>query len=166
MLRKIFKLLTSRLVFFGFLLLIQLIWLLTFLTRLTTYSTAISVLFTLVSLLAVLWIVRRGENPAYQMAWVIFILVFPLLGGLFYLLVGNKQPSKNMRRRLETEQSRTREALAQEGQLPQAAELIHKAAELADVGIYANPNLKARALLLMGQLAEGLVGYYRKMAGK
>ncbi|MCI8374297.1 MAG: cardiolipin synthase [Lachnospiraceae bacterium] len=114
MLRKIFKLLTSRLVFFGFLLLIQLIWLLTFLTRLTTYSTAISVLFTLVSLLAVLWIVRRGENPAYQMAWVIFILVFPLLGGLFYLLVGNKQPSKNMRRRLETEQSRTREALAQE----------------------------------------------------
>ena len=58
------------------------------------------------------------------------------------------------------------EALAQEGQLPQAAELIHKAAELADVGIYANPNLKARALLLMGQLAEGLVGYSRKMAGK
>jgi len=58
------------------------------------------------------------------------------------------------------------EALAKEGQLPQAAELIRKAAELADVGIYANPNLKARALLLMGQLAEGLVGYYRQMAGK
>lgn len=114
MLRKILKLLTSRLVFFGFLLLLQLVWLLTFLTRLTTYSTAISVLFTLVSILAVLWIINRGENPAYQMAWIIFILVFPLLGGLFYLLVGNKQPSKKMRLRLEAEQRRTQEVIRQE----------------------------------------------------
>lgn len=114
MLRKILKLLTSRLVFFGILLLIQLVWLLTFLTRLTTYSTPISILFTVVSLLAVLWIINRGENPAYQMAWVIFILVFPLLGGLFYLFVGNKQPSKKMRRRLEEEQERTKGALSQD----------------------------------------------------
>ena len=77
MLRKIMKLLTGRLVFFGILLLIQLVYFLIFLTRLTTYSTGISILFTLISLLAVLWIINRGENPAYQMAWVIFILVFP-----------------------------------------------------------------------------------------
>lgn len=114
MLRKILKLLTSRLVFFGLLLLIQLVWLLTFLTRLTTYSTAISALFTLVSLLAVLWIINKGENPAYQMAWIIFILVFPLLGGLFYLLVGNKQPSKKMRLKLEAEQRRTQESVKQD----------------------------------------------------
>ncbi len=117
MLRKILKLLTSRLVFFGILLLIQLVYFLIFLTRLTTYSTGISILFTLISLLAVLWIINRGENPAYQMAWVIFILVFPLLGGLFYLLVGNKQPSKKMRRRLEAEQERTKEAVFQDEQV-------------------------------------------------
>ena len=114
MLRKILKLLTSRLVFFGILLLLQLVWFLTFLTRLLTYSTAISIIFTVLSLLAVLWIIHRGENPAYQMAWIIFILVFPLLGGLFYLFVGNKQPSKKMRRKLEAEQKRTKEALIQE----------------------------------------------------
>ena len=114
MLRKILKLLTSRLVFFGILLLIQLVWLLMFLTRLTNYSTVISVLFTLISLLAVLWIIRRGENPAYQMAWVIFIMTFPLLGGLFYLLVGNKQPSRNMRLKLEAEQKRMEGELAQD----------------------------------------------------
>ena len=123
MLRKMLKLLTSRLVFFGILLLIQLIWLLTFLTRLTTYSTAISILFTIVSLLAVLWIINRDENPAYQMAWVIFILVFPLLGGLFYLLVGNKRPSKKMRRRLEAEQSRTKGTLIQD---PEILEKVNK----------------------------------------
>lgn len=117
MLRKIMKLLTGRLVFFGILLLIQLVYFLIFLTRLTTYSTGISILFTLISLLAVLWIINRGENPAYQMAWVIFILVFPLLGGLFYLLVGNKQPSKKMRRRLEAEQERMKEAVSQDEQV-------------------------------------------------
>ena len=122
MLRKILKLLTSRLVFFGILLLIQLVWLLTFLTRLTTYSTGISIVFTLVSLLAVLWIINRGENPAYQMAWIIFILVFPLLGGLFYLLVGNKQPSQKMRRRLEAEQKRTNTALVQDPEVLKAVE--------------------------------------------
>lgn len=128
MLRKILKLLTSRLVFFGILLLIQLVWFLTFFTRLTTYSTPISALFTIVSLLAVLWIINRGENPAYQMAWIIFILVFPLLGGLFYLFVGNKQPSKKMRRKLEAEQKRTKDALIQE-------EAVLKEVEQADARI-------------------------------
>lgn len=122
MLRKILKLLTSRLLFFGILLLIQLVWFLTFLTRLTTYSTAISAFFTVVSLLAVLWIINRDENPAYQMAWVIFILVFPLLGGLFYLLVGNKRPSKKMRLRLEAEQKRTKEVLTQDPKVLKEAE--------------------------------------------
>lgn len=122
MLRKLLKLLTSRMVFFGILLLIQLVWLLTFLTRLTTYSAPISLLFTVASLLAVLWIIKRDENPAYQMAWVIFILVVPLLGGLFYLLVGNKRPSKKMRRRMEEEQRRTKEVLVQDPALLEEVE--------------------------------------------
>ncbi len=56
------------------------------------------------------------------------------------------------------------EELAQQGALPRAAELARRAAEFSDVGVYANQNIKAQALLLLGQLAEELAEYYRKLA--
>ena len=115
--RKILKKISNRLVIFGLLLLVQLGWFLVFLTRLASYSTGVSVLFTLVSLVAVLWILNRDENPAYKMSWIILILVFPLLGGFFYLIVGNKQPSKGMRRRLEAEEKRTGRELWQKPEI-------------------------------------------------
>ena len=49
------------------------------------------------------------------------------------------------------------------GALPKAAELVQQAVEWSSVGIYANESTKARALLLMGQIAEGLADYYRKL---
>lgn len=48
------------------------------------------------------------------------------------------------------------------GELPRAVELVGKALELADSGIYANEALRARALLLMGELAQSLQDYYAR----
>lgn len=42
-----------------------------------------------VSIIMVIWLVRKYDNPAYKIAWVIIILIFPLCGGLFYLIWGN-----------------------------------------------------------------------------
>ena len=61
-----------------------------------------------------LWIINTEDNPAYKIAWIILVLVFPLLGGLFYVMVGHKRPSKGMRRRLDAERSRTEKELVQE----------------------------------------------------
>ena len=58
------------------------------------------------------------------------------------------------------------ENLMHAGALPKAAELVQQAVEWSSVGIYANESTKARALLLMGQIAEGLADYYRKLSDK
>lgn len=54
------------------------------------------------------------------------------------------------------------EQCAQAGELPRAVELVGRSLELADAGVYANETVRARALLLMGQLAQSLPDYYVK----
>jgi len=43
--------------------------------------------FTIVSTLIVVYIINRNDNPAYKLAWMPIVIVFPVLGGLFYLYV-------------------------------------------------------------------------------
>ena len=112
--KKILGKLLNRIVIFGILLAVQLGWFLLTFTKLVNYSTGLSLVFRIISILAVLWIINTEDNPAYKIAWIILVLVFPLLGGLFYVMVGHKRPSKGMRRRLDAECSRTEKELVQE----------------------------------------------------
>ncbi len=50
----------------------------------------------LISLLVVLAIVSNNENPSYKITWIILILSFPIIGGVFYLLLGNKRLSESL----------------------------------------------------------------------
>ncbi len=45
-------------------------------------------------------IVRSDSNPAYKIAWIIPIMLFPIFGGLFYLVYGKRRPSRNERKRI------------------------------------------------------------------
>ena len=47
--------------------------------------TWVSITLTVVSLLIVLITITKNEKGAYKFTWAIFILVFPVFGGLFYL---------------------------------------------------------------------------------
>ena len=99
--KKIFKFLLSRLVIVCLLILIQflfLIWIMVFLSDNGVYFYS---LMQLVSVGVVLYIITNHENPSYKLAWVIPILIFPLFGGFFYLLWGNKPVTKKLKRRIE-----------------------------------------------------------------
>ena len=50
------------------------------------------------SLLIELYIINKSGNPSYKILWLLFIGTFPVLGGLMYLLFGDKRPSRKMRR--------------------------------------------------------------------
>ncbi len=52
------------------------------------------------SILAVLWIVGSKSNPAYKIAWIIPIMIFPIFGGLFYLLFGGSRLGKRTKRKM------------------------------------------------------------------
>ncbi len=56
--------------------------------------------FVLLSILAVLWIVSNRSDPGYKIAWIIPILIFPVFGGLLYLLLGGNRLPPRIRSRL------------------------------------------------------------------
>lgn len=98
---NIFKMIFSRIVIFGLILVIQVVWLVDVLLNLQSYSTVASSILTVLSLLVTLYIVYKDGNPAYKLAWIVPILVFPVFGGLLYLAMGNKKPPKKYRRAIK-----------------------------------------------------------------
>lgn len=99
--RKIFKYLTHRMVIVSLLILIQLGWFAIFFIRFTSYNQMISAAFRILSVLVVIFLIRKNDNPAVKVAWIVVILLFPLFGGLLYLYIGGKKPLRYMRRKLE-----------------------------------------------------------------
>lgn len=99
---KILKILGSRLFIVGFILLFQIVWVVSAIQRIGKYSLLVNNILTLLSILTVLWLINKKGNPAYKLAWVIPILLYPLLGGLMYLFMGDKRPSKKIRERMSS----------------------------------------------------------------
>lgn len=52
------------------------------------------------SFAAVLYIVSKHDNPSYKLAWVVLILIVPLIGGVIYLIAGNKRLPHRLKHRL------------------------------------------------------------------
>ena len=48
----------------------------------------------------VIWILNDSSNPAYKLAWIIPILVFPIFGGLFYVFFGKTRLNRTMKERM------------------------------------------------------------------
>ena len=67
------------------LILLQLAILIFLISSVSRKYTWVSITLTVVSLLIVLSIIPKNEKGAYKFTWAIFILVFPVFGGLFYL---------------------------------------------------------------------------------
>ncbi|WP_312103105.1 cardiolipin synthase [Pygmaiobacter massiliensis] len=52
----------------------------------------------LLTVFATLYIVSSNTNPAYKIAWIIPIMLFPIFGGPFYLMFGKVRPSRKERK--------------------------------------------------------------------
>lgn len=58
-------------------------------------------LFHVLSIFAMVCVVSINENPAYKLTWIIAILSLPVIGWLFYLLLGNKRMPAKLQRRID-----------------------------------------------------------------
>lgn len=63
------------------------------------------------SIAVVLGIINNHTNPAYKIAWIIVILVFPFFGGLFYIFWGRNKLSKRARHNMKSIVDKTKKAL-------------------------------------------------------
>ena len=97
----IFKKLFQRVVMVSVSILAQLVVFVLLIWRFQDHSQVIYVLLLLLSVAVTLIIISKNTNPAYKIAWLVPILVFPVFGGLFYLMLGGNRLSSRQKRRME-----------------------------------------------------------------
>ena len=98
--KRILRFLTGRIFITAVALLVQLAYFVTVLFNFVQYSATISFLSATLSILITLYLVGKEDNPSYRIAWIIVVMATPLMGGILYLLLGNKHPTKRMARKL------------------------------------------------------------------
>lgn len=102
---RLLKFLFHRSVVVGTLIILQIAILMCMILAFRDYFVLFYTFCTLLSLATVLWIVSNKSNPAYKIAWIIPILLFPIFGGPFYLLFGRGRLSKKERNNLSAVQT-------------------------------------------------------------
>lgn len=97
---KLLSKLLNRITITVVLVALEIAWVLWAFFALTENQLWISTALKALSVLIVLYLVRKDENSAYKIIWIVLIGLFPLLGGALYLAFGNKRPAKRMRERM------------------------------------------------------------------
>ena len=100
MLRKLLNFLTGRLFISIVLICVQLLLLFNILGYAQNNALWIQALYVL-TIVMTLVVVVRDLNPAYKIGWMLLFMLFPLYGGVFYVLFGNRRLNKRLRERLE-----------------------------------------------------------------
>ncbi|MBP1760462.1 MAG: hypothetical protein H6Q64_4 [Firmicutes bacterium] len=98
--QRLIKNIFSRVFLFGLAIFIQLFALALVIWKFSSYFVLFYSICAVASLIAVLVILNGRSNPAYKLAWVVPILVFPIFGGLFYLMFGGSKSSKRNKRKM------------------------------------------------------------------
>lgn len=114
---KLLKTIFSRIFIFGICLVVQFVWYIELFWNLASISAPIMVFCMLLSVLVVLMIVKKDQNPALKIPWIIAILALPLLGGLLYLFLGTKRPARHMRKKLDQAAGRSASLLEQKPEI-------------------------------------------------
>ncbi len=107
---KLLKIFLSRMFIYILLIILQFLYVFLLTTQLVEYNQYIRTAAFVLSLLIVLYLVNKDENINYKLAWCIFILIIPTVGGLLYLFMGNKNASTFLKRKV----SRPRKMLNKE----------------------------------------------------
>jgi len=119
------KKINYRITLITIIILFQLYWGTLFLLRIVDYAEWFSTALSVISIVVVLFMNMKEENASYKIGWIILIMALPVFGGLFYLLFGNKRPSRFMRRRLIDEHRVLEPLLTQQESYMKAMEEKH-----------------------------------------
>ncbi|MBE6569180.1 MAG: cardiolipin synthase [Ruminococcaceae bacterium] len=97
--RKLLKLMFSRVVIIAFLLLIEILVLLAAVIYFSNYFYIFVYLSTLLNLLCVCKIIRTDDNPGYKITWTIVVLMFPPVGiALYFAFSRNRLSQRTLKK--------------------------------------------------------------------
>ncbi len=97
--RKIFGVLTNRIVLFLIPFMIQLAIVVAVIVLLDGYVVHLFFIMQAVVFLLVIYVVGNKDNPAYKIGWIIILFVVPIYGAIFYIFFGGKNVPKAIRKR-------------------------------------------------------------------
>lgn len=94
LLKRIFKLITSRGFIISFLLLLQLLFFFYISWELGRRGIYFYIFFNILAYVFVVAILNRTMNPAYKISWLLVVLIIPFAGPVFYLIFGQRYLSR------------------------------------------------------------------------
>ena len=94
---NLIKILTNRIIIIGVLVVVQLLFIIGGIFVVSDKLVYVNNALTVISILVVIYIINKPDNPSYKLAWIIPILIFPIFGGLFYLLFGGRRVGKHLK---------------------------------------------------------------------
>lgn len=98
--KKILNFLFSRLISVLLALFIQAFLFVSVIWKFSNLFIYFYIVCTLISIAAVLFIINDKSNPAYKIAWIIPIMLFPIFGGIIYMIFGGDRSSKFTKTRM------------------------------------------------------------------
>jgi len=98
---KLKKFICRRAVMIAFIVLAELAVLCAFLTVFSNRMPMMGAVLRLVSITAAFYLISLSHNPAYKIAWLMLMLLLPEIGGVVYLIAGNKRLPFKLKRRLD-----------------------------------------------------------------
>ncbi len=99
--RKFIRLLVSRGVITGLLVLFQIGILLLIVLKFTEYFLPFQLASILLGVICGIMIIRNNSNPAYKIAWLFPMIAFPIFGAVMYLVFGSHSLSKRKRAKMD-----------------------------------------------------------------
>lgn len=97
--KKVLKLLLSRRTFVIILLLLQVYLIVFLLIQSKTRFHAVSITLNIISITTVFYIINRKDKPGYKVTWIVMIMVFPLFGGILYLIFRLQSSVEHLQRK-------------------------------------------------------------------
>ena len=111
--------LPSRLILAGLLILLQIVVTITIVYVLTIQLAPLYILFNIIGLIMITYIINRRGNPDYKLAWIVFIMISPIVCGFMFLIWGNGKMRPKVKKRLNFVQTKTRKSLVYESNVYQ-----------------------------------------------
>ncbi len=92
----------SRIILFVIALAVQLLFIIAFILWFQQYFVIYYGISVLISIVLVLKILNNRSNPAYKIAWIIALMLFPIFSGLLYLFFSGFKTSKKTKKRMKS----------------------------------------------------------------
>ena len=107
------------------LLLAQIAVILVLLNRVIIFLPSLVVFAYFISLVVVFMLIKKDKASAYKVTWIIVVMGLPILGGLLYLLFGDKRPVKKIAAHMQ-EHALIAKALDADSNLPDLGQMEDK----------------------------------------